>query len=108
MDKCAVIVSGALILTAGASGEKARNVFKFSSSHLIFYRAKKAFWKLNNVFCMRCRLGGFLQQEKCVEKGPKMVNVNVNKRHLPKHLELLQNSYNLLEGGKHHSLNECY
>lgn len=108
MDKCAVIVSGALILTAGASGEKARNVFKFSSSHLIFYRAKKAFWKLNNVFCMRCHLAGFLQQEKCVEKGPKMVNVNVNKRHLPKHLELLQNSYNLLEGGKHHSLNECY
>lgn len=39
MDECAVIVSGALILTAGESGEKAE---KYLSSHLIFYRKKKS------------------------------------------------------------------
>lgn len=32
------------------------------------------------------------------KKGSKVVGVNLDKRHLPKCLKLLQNSYNLLEG----------
>lgn len=64
MDECTVVVSGALILTAGKSGEEARNMFKFSSSHLIFYRTERAFWKLNKSLLHD--LAYSMQEEKCV------------------------------------------
>lgn len=63
MDECAVIASGALILTAGQSGEKARKVFQFSSD---FYRAKKSIIEIEQSLLHD--LAGSLQQEKFVEK----------------------------------------